>query len=99
MPPEIEDMLVRLMSGCTRVHGNNVGRLSYALKVRSKKSTNARALAVAARPVGSPAHRSRAGRLHSDTTPRTAPEHRSRLNIHSPPISNPTPPTPPSPHP
>src|SRR6266481_8267238 len=93
MPPGIEDMLVRLITGGTRAHGRNVGWLSYALKVRSKKSTNARALAVAARPVGSTAHRSRAGRLHSDRTARTAPDRSSGLNIHSDAMVRPTSPS------
>src|SRR5580704_7781876 len=55
----------------------------YALNARSKKPTNARALAVAARPVGSTAHRSSGGRLHSDRTVRTAPDRSSGVNIHS----------------
>jgi hypothetical protein len=55
----------------------SVGFLGYGLKVRSKKSTNARALAVAARPVGSTGHRSRAGRFHSNRIARTAPDRSS----------------------
>src|SRR6266404_634655 len=51
------------------------GSLHYGLKLRSKKSTKAHAFAVAARPVGNTAHRSRGGRLHSDSTSRTAPQH------------------------
>src|SRR5918992_5880796 len=85
MPTGIEDILFRLMSAA-----NSVGLLGHALNVRSKKSTNARALAVAARPVGSTAHRSRAGRLHSDRTARTAPDRRSGLNIHSDAMVRPT---------
>jgi hypothetical protein len=41
------------------------GLPGHPLNVRSKKSTNARALAVAARLVGNTAHRSSAGRSHS----------------------------------
>src|ERR1700758_3873622 len=79
MPAEIEDMLVRLMSRANYV----CGRIAYALNARSKKATNARALAVAARPVGSTVHRSSGGRFHSDRTVRTAPDRSSGVNIHS----------------
>src|ERR1700758_426446 len=78
MPAEIEDMLVRLTSSA------NYARdcIAYALNARSKKATNARALVVAARPVGSTAHRSSGGRLHSDRTVRTAPDRSSGGKIH-----------------
>src|SRR5437588_226724 len=79
MPPGIEDMPVRLISG----PATSAGLPGHPLNVRSKKSTNDRALAVAARPVGSTAHRSSAGRLHSVRTARTAPDRSSGLNIHS----------------
>src|SRR4051794_21327406 len=49
MPPGIEDMLIRLIDGCARAQGRDVGRSRYALNVRPNKSTNARALAVAPR--------------------------------------------------
>ena len=76
---EIEDMLIRLMSRANYLRDG----IAYAVNVRSKKSTNALALAVAARPVGSTAHRSSGGRLHSERTARTAPDRSSGLNIHS----------------
>src|SRR6266478_9451551 len=66
------------------------GSLHYGLKLRSKKSTNARAFAVAARPVGNTAHKSSGGRLHSDSTASTAPERSSGVNIHSDAMVSPT---------
>src|SRR5262249_43439973 len=73
-----------VVSSTDRAHGRDNGRpLRYPLKLRSKKSTNALALAVAARPVGNTAHRSSAGRLHSSRTARTTPDRSSGLNIHS----------------
>jgi len=86
MPAEIEDMLVRLMSRANYVRG----RIAYALNARSKKATNARALAVAARPVGSTIHRSSGGRHHSYKTVWTAPDRSSGLNIHSDAMVSPT---------
>src|SRR5258708_25310652 len=67
----------------------SVGLLGHALKVRSKKSANARTLAAVACPLGNTAHRSRAGRLHSNRTARTAPDRSSELNIHSDAIVSP----------
>src|ERR1700746_4033085 len=78
MPVGIEDMLVRLTGRANYARDCT----AYALNARSKKATNARALAVAARPVGSTVHRSSGGRLHSDRTARTAPDRSSGVNIH-----------------
>jgi hypothetical protein len=56
---------------------------AQALKVRSKKFTNALVLAVAPRPEGNTAQRSSAWRSHSCNTARTAPDRSSGVNIHS----------------
>src|ERR1700756_3557632 len=77
MPGGIEEMLVRLTDPARSTP------VDQGLKQRSKKSTKVRAFAVAARPVGNTAHRSSGGRLHSDSTARTAPERSSGVNIHS----------------
>src|SRR5713101_9548256 len=65
-------------------------RWRHGLKQRSKKSTKVRAFAVAARPVGKTADRSSGGRLHSDSTARTAPDRSSGVNIHSDAMVKPT---------
>src|ERR1700731_2513239 len=73
-------MLVRLI--CAETPSPQLNPC-HGLKLRSKKSTKVRAFAVAARPVGNTAHKSSGGRLHSDSTARTAPERSSGVNIHS----------------
>jgi hypothetical protein len=72
MPAEIEEMPIRLTDGQDGQALNLFRRADHRLKARSKKSTNALAFAVAERPVGNTAQRSRGDRLHSDGTARTA---------------------------
>src|SRR5580704_19778485 len=67
-----------------------IRRADQGLKLRSKKSTKARAFAVAARPLGNTAHKSTGGRLHSDSTVHTALERSSGVNIHSDAMVSPT---------
>jgi hypothetical protein len=83
MPTGIEDMLVRLreLAPDPLIAAASDLFLIYALNVRSKTCTNARALAVAMVPFGRTANRSSARRVRFNKNARTVLDRSSRLSI------------------
>src|SRR5260221_2019248 len=78
MLPGLEDMLVNLTDAADRALCSAlVQPIVQGLKLRSKKSTKARALAVAAHSVRKTPEKSSGGRLHPNRIARTAPDRSS----------------------